>query len=321
MSILAIKKWWVFALCLMMWINTLAFNSGIATGSLDTQAPTAPTKLSASDITRTSFTLNWTASTDNVGVKEYRVYRNDKLLASSSNNSYPVATLNLNTTYKMRVVAFDQAGNPSKSSATISVKTLADNIPPHAPTDLQASNVSMQSFQLHWQAATDDVGVTRYEVYVDGVLRTTNRIVKNILSTSATITGLKPDTSYIVMMNALDNMSNRSEASLPLVVETLSDTLAPLPVTGLAADILKTDGFRLMWDRTQDNLRMFEYEVFRNGVSLGKTKLNQWTLSGLQPATTYAMTVVAYDESGNASPIRQTLSVKTIPSVQARLIK
>ena len=52
----------------------------IAAGGGDTQAPTAPTGLSSSSITQTSFTLSWNASSDNVGVTGYDVYSNGRLL-------------------------------------------------------------------------------------------------------------------------------------------------------------------------------------------------------------------------------------------------
>ena len=42
------------------------YTVAITTGSGDTQAPTTPTNLSSANVTQTSFTLNWTASTDNV---------------------------------------------------------------------------------------------------------------------------------------------------------------------------------------------------------------------------------------------------------------
>jgi chitodextrinase len=306
-----INIWLVIGFCLIIWIGAMFLQGASTLAESDTQAPSAPTGLSAADITRTSFTLNWAASADNFGVKEYRVYRNDRLIGTAMNNVYTVSSLTLNTAYKMRVIALDHAGNASKSSATITVKTMADTVPPQAPSALQAMRVSWHSFQLSWQPATDDVGVTRYDIYLNGVLKATNRIVNQKLSTNILINNLKADTKYTLTVKAFDKMNNGSTLSLPLEVETLSDTVAPLRIIGLAADSVTASGFRFLWDKAVDNLRIAEYEVFLNGVSLGKTTANQWALSGLQSATAHALTVKAYDESGNASPLSPALSVTT----------
>jgi chitodextrinase len=42
----------------------------------DTQAPTVPTNVQVLAQSQTSIQVTWTASTDNVGVRGYKVYRN-----------------------------------------------------------------------------------------------------------------------------------------------------------------------------------------------------------------------------------------------------
>ncbi|HRX69439.1 MAG TPA: GEVED domain-containing protein, partial [Tenuifilaceae bacterium] len=94
----------------------------------DTQAPTAPTNLAASSVTQTTLTLSWTASTDNVGVTGYDVYRNGSLLASTSGTSYNVSGLSAATTYSFYVKAKDVAGNVSTASNTVNATTLANTV-------------------------------------------------------------------------------------------------------------------------------------------------------------------------------------------------
>lgn len=95
----------------------------------DAQAPTAPTGLRGT-ASGTSVTLNWTASTDDVGVKSYGVLRNGTEIASvATTSSTPPPTTYIDsgraasTTYQYKVVARDAAGNVSPASATISVAT------------------------------------------------------------------------------------------------------------------------------------------------------------------------------------------------------
>ncbi|WP_234423340.1 endonuclease [Aquimarina spinulae] len=93
------------------------------TGGNDTQAPSIPANLIATNTTQTSTVLSWSASTDNVGVTGYDVYRNGAFLSSSLMNSYSVSGLTANTTYSFSVKAKDAAGNISAASTTINVTT------------------------------------------------------------------------------------------------------------------------------------------------------------------------------------------------------
>jgi chitodextrinase len=79
----------------------------------DTTKPSAPTGLTASSITQTGLTFNWTAATDNVGVTGYTVYRNGTQLGQTTSTSYPVSGLTCGTGYTLAVEATDAAGNVS----------------------------------------------------------------------------------------------------------------------------------------------------------------------------------------------------------------
>ena len=95
----------------------------ITTGGGDTQAPTAPTGLSAANTTQTGTDLSWNASSDNVGVTGYDVYQDGSLIASVSGTSYSVSGLTASTTYAFNVRAKDAAGNVSGNSNTLNVTT------------------------------------------------------------------------------------------------------------------------------------------------------------------------------------------------------
>ena len=84
----------------------------------DTQAPTAPTGLAAGATAATSVSLTWNASTDNVGVAGYRVYRGAALLATVSGTGYNDTGVSPQTTYGYSVVAVDAAGNASPAATT-----------------------------------------------------------------------------------------------------------------------------------------------------------------------------------------------------------
>ncbi len=93
----------------------------------DTQAPSAPTNLSASNISQTTIDLSWTAATDNVGVTGYDVYQDGSLLGSVTGTTAQVTNLTANTTYSFYVKAKDAAGNISTASNTVNVTTLPES--------------------------------------------------------------------------------------------------------------------------------------------------------------------------------------------------
>ncbi|MDI9308798.1 MAG: GEVED domain-containing protein [Limnohabitans sp.] len=189
--------------------------------SSDTQAPSIPTNLTVSGTTSNSTNLAWTASTDNVGVTGYDVYRGTTLLGTVTGVSYTATGLTPSTTYSFTVRAKDAAGNVSASSNAVSVTTLAspsDTVAPTAPT-LSASGTTSTSTNLSWSGATDNIGVTGYDVY-----RGTT-FLASVTGTTYTATGLTPSTTYSFTVRAKDGAGNVSAASNAVSVTTTGTSL------------------------------------------------------------------------------------------------
>ena len=83
----------------------------------DTSAPTTPSNLTVSNVTETTATISWSASSDNVGVTAYNVYRSGVLLGSVTGTSANLTGLSAGTTYSYDVSAVDAAGNESSLNA------------------------------------------------------------------------------------------------------------------------------------------------------------------------------------------------------------
>ncbi|WP_428743046.1 endonuclease [Tenacibaculum sp.] len=91
--------------------------------SSDTQAPSAPTNLAASNVTQTSVDLTWNASTDNIGVTGYDIYKGTTKVTTVTSTSYNVTGLTAATNYTFSIKAKDAAGNESAASNTVSITT------------------------------------------------------------------------------------------------------------------------------------------------------------------------------------------------------
>ena len=112
--------------------------------------------------------LTWDASTDNVVVAGYKVYRNGLLLLDVGNVlTYTDASVAPATTYSYTVTAYDPTGNASQQStaAVITTPSSLDTIAPTVPTGLSATAASTTQINLSWNASSDAVGVTGYKVY------------------------------------------------------------------------------------------------------------------------------------------------------------
>jgi chitodextrinase len=114
-------------------------------GGGDTQAPTTPTGLASTTVTSSSAGLTWNASTDNVGVAGYTVYRNGTAIGTTggSTTTYTDSTVSPSTTYSYTVGAFDAAGNHSAQSSAIQVTTPAG--PPPSAKWVQGGSVGTGS--------------------------------------------------------------------------------------------------------------------------------------------------------------------------------
>src|ERR1041385_1464182 len=217
--------------------------SATTPAAADTTPPSVPTGLAASAVSSSQINLSWTASSDNVGVSGYRVYRDGVQIATTGATFFTNTGLSPSTTYTYTVAAFDAAGNLSAQSSPASATTpaAADTTPPSVPTGLTANAVSSSQINLSWTASSDNVGVSGYRVYRDGV---------QIATTSATFftnTGLSPSTTYTYTVAAFDAAGNLSAQSSPASATTPAppDTTPPSVPTGLTANAVSSSQINL----------------------------------------------------------------------------
>lgn len=90
----------------------------------------------------------------------------------------------------------------------------SDTTAPSVPTNLVASNVTSTSLTLSWSGSTDNVGVTSYDIYMNGSLKTSTT------STSSSISGLTASTTYSFTVKAKDAAGNSSANSSTLNITT-----------------------------------------------------------------------------------------------------
>src|SRR3954452_15574566 len=176
----------------------------------DVTAPTVPANVTAK-VTGQDVALSWTASTDDVGVTTYGVYRDGTKIADvpAPTTTYTDSAVAAGT-HQYTVDAVDLATNRSAQStaAPATVTAAAATAAPSDVTGLAATNapdIHGKDVTVTWTAATDDVGVTGYGVYRDGVK------IADVNAPALTYTDVnRPAGTYKYTVDAVDSAGNRS---------------------------------------------------------------------------------------------------------------
>ncbi|MBL7880885.1 MAG: endonuclease [Chryseobacterium gambrini] len=159
----------------------------------DTQAPTAPTNLATNNPTSNTISLSWTASTDNIGVVGYEIYKDGVLYATVTGTTATVSGLNPSTTYNFYVIAKDAAGNASAVSNTASGTTLAGGQPGGSCGAEDFSNIPAAASSYATQTWTNNnITWTATDARTDQNINGTGNkaiTIRNGSLTSSTISG------------------------------------------------------------------------------------------------------------------------------------
>jgi chitodextrinase len=261
----------------------------------DATSPSVPANVTATPQSETAIQVAWTASTDNIGVTGYKVYRNGSQVGTTASISYTNTGLTPSTTYSYTVSAYDAAGNNSAQSSPPAVATTPDNTAPSIPKNVAATAQSGTQIGVQWTASTDNVGVTGYKVYRNGSQ------VGTSATTSYTNTGLSPGTTYSYTVSAYDAAGNQSAQSSPPATARTFDTEPPSVPTDVQAVAQTPKTIKVTWTASTDNVNVTGYKVYRNGGQVGTSATTSYVDTGLSPNTTYSYSVSAYDAASNES--------------------
>ncbi len=202
-------------------INALGKSFDVQTyefgGAGDTQPPIVPAPPSAVAVGAGRVELAWPATSDDVGVAGYTLYRDGVAYKdlSAETLQFVDAEVVPDTLYRYALVAFDAAGNRSERSEWLDVHTPPDTTPPDAPASLSVA-MAPQGADLRWAASNDDVGVTGYVLLRDGAELA--RLARGELRYLDTTVHAASTYRYRVL--AVDRAGNRSAPSAEAVLRT-----------------------------------------------------------------------------------------------------
>jgi chitodextrinase len=196
----------------------------------------------------------------------------------------------------------------SNTNFTITAGPVGDTIAPTAPT-LSASGTTQTTTNLSWSGATDNVGVTGYDVYKGAIL------LGSTASTSYAVTGLVASTAYTFSVKAKDAAGNISISSNVVNVTTSAvagDTTAPSTPTSLTASGTTQTTTSLSWTASTDNVGVTGYDIYSGASLLGNVAGTSANITGLVASTAYTFSVRAKDAAGNTSASSNVVAVTTL---------
>ncbi len=194
-----------------------------AATDVDAYAPTTPTGLQAVIRADGTVYLTWIASSDNVSVDGYNLYRNGEFIGNTVGTAYN--DKNAEPGYhEYYVEAFDNEGNNSLFSSSV----YADNMPPQKPV-LHISEITPMRITFKWDSE-DNVEIDHFEIYKN------DEFFKNTKSSEYTDTSVTAGDEYSYYVVAIDTSGNVSEASDAKKISAKNDE--EKPQIGIAAQTL-----------------------------------------------------------------------------------
>ncbi|WPR72098.1 T9SS sorting signal type C domain-containing protein [Flavobacterium sp. NG2] len=295
-------------------------NSG--TMNIATLAIAIPTTSTANNSTCSSFNAQWNSAsnttkyfldvaTDMAFTNFVSGYNN---LDVGNTTSRSVTGLNPSTTYYYRVRALNSSCGTSENSGTMNISTLSIATPPTGT----ANNATCSSFNAQWNSASN---TTKYFLDVATDMAFTNFVsgynnldVGN--TTSRSVTGLNPSTTYYYRVRALNSSCGTSENSGTMNISTLSIATPP---TGTANNAT-CSSFNAQWNSASNTTKYFldvaTDNAFTNFVSgynnLDVGNTTSRSITGLNPSTTYYYRVRALNSSCGTSENSSTMSIATL---------
>lgn len=196
------------AVCINAQLKEL--NIAVSKDGKDKVRPTIPEEVKADDIKSTEVKLLWEKSIDNEDIKEYEIYSNDKLVATTSTESCIVKNLSSGSKYNFYIKAKDTSNNLSYASKNIEVKT-----PGMEPAIVKITNYTeaAKGYTLDFIASQADNRELGWEIYENGNKIRWSKMYATKIEQSIPFMNMA-DGTYEYKVVVYDRNGNRSESDI-----------------------------------------------------------------------------------------------------------
>jgi hypothetical protein len=193
------------------------------------------------------------------------------------------------------------------ASAYVSGTLVSDNVPPTVSVTAPIDGSTVSGNTTITANASDNVGVTKVEWYLDGSLQgsTTSSPYSFTWNTRNASNG-----SHQITSKSYDAAGNMG-TSTAITVTVSNDLTAPTVPTGLSVTSAGMTQTQLSWNASTDDTAVTGYHIWRNGTQVATVTTTSYTDSNLTSGTTYNYSISAFDANGNESAQSATVSATT----------
>lgn len=314
--------------------NTDDYQLSFAVATLqDTESPSKPSNLVLNSTSVSNIIFSWTASSDNIGIAGYRVFRDGALIGSTEGTSFVDSGIVSGSSYTYKVIAFDAAGNESVSSDELQASTpVIEQVPP-VISNITVTNISSNSATINWE--TNEPSTSQVEYGFTSLYGATSDY-NLVLTTNhhLTLTGLSSGATYNYRVRSEDNAGNIA-TSINYTFATLAapDNTKPAAVEDIRATNIGTNSFVLNWTAPGDdgnNGQALQYDIRLSKNKITNSSWNtdtqltgeptpsfagfaeNYTVVGLLPGQVYYVAIKTIDDAGNISSISNVAKATTL---------
>jgi hypothetical protein len=297
------------------------FQTQLTIGPEDVADPTIPTGLTATAVSSSQINLSWNASTDDIGVEGYRIFRDSAILATTTSLFYSDTGLTASTTYEYTVEAFDAVPKYSGQSAAASSTTFSAPVSPPDDDDNDGGSGSSGSMVLvitnYTAVTTDDSATisfttnrsTQAKVYwgttQDYELGSISGLFYN-LNHSVKIDSLVSNTVYFVKIVVTDGYGREKSFESSFQTQSSIEESLLTNVTGFRA-IPQQNSIALSWNNPTspvfDSVRIVRSDKFfprdiLDGDIIYEGNAEKYLDSNVSIGKTYYYTIFTRDSNG-----------------------
>jgi len=191
----------------------------------DTTPPTTPANVTLQALSTTQASVSWQASTDNVGVANYTVYRGGALVGTVTGTSFNDSGLTPGQTYTYTVVANDAAGNASPASNPVNITMpLPDTQPPTVSVTAPTSGATVSGTLQTTANASDNIAVASVQFKLDGA-NLGSAVTTTPYQTSWNTTGATNGTHTLTAVATDTSGNTTTSSSVTVTVQNQTATL------------------------------------------------------------------------------------------------
>ncbi|MES2973366.1 MAG: DnaT-like ssDNA-binding protein [Pseudomonadota bacterium] len=286
----------------------------------DIVAPTMVGSISVTLLTATTYTTSISAATDNVAVTGYQVSEDggSTWIEKSTARTHNHTGRTPEATDQVRWRARDAAGNLATPLATsVTMPAAPDTTAPVMTGGITVTLIAQTSYTSSIEAATDNVGVTGYQVSEDGGSTWFDKGA----SRTHNHTGRTPEATDQVRWRARDAAGNQATPlSTSVTLLSVPDTTAPVMAGSITVTSVTSTSYTTSVDAATDNVAVTAYQVSQDGgatwIAKGTSRTHDH--SGRTPSTTDQVRWRAGDAAGNwATPLSAAVVLSAPPDVTA----